>query len=53
MPTSREYAQTATAALYKILHISPDEYDDDGAQAVIEQAIRNATRERESKARRQ
>src|SRR5262245_10661665 len=53
MTTPREYARTATAALHKILPISPDEFDDDGTEAVIEQAIRSATRERESKARRQ
>ncbi len=48
MTTPREYARSATAALNQVLHISartismPNE-----TAAVIEQAIRNATRERE------
>lgn len=53
MTTTREYARSATAALHQVLHISPNDFDAEGAATVIEQAIRNATRERESKARRQ
>ena len=48
MTTPNEYAKNATAALHQVLHISPDDFDAEGAIAVIEQAIRNATRERES-----
>jgi adenylate cyclase len=51
MATPSEYAKNATAALHQILRVSPDDFDAEGT-AVIEQAIRNATRERESKARR-
>jgi adenylate cyclase len=53
MTTTREYAKSATAALHQVLHIPPNDFDADGTAAVIEQAIRNATRERESRARRQ
>ena len=53
MATASEYAKNATAALHQILHISPGDFDEEGTAAVIEQAIRNATRERESRARRQ
>jgi PAS domain S-box-containing protein len=53
MTTTREYARSATAALHQVLHIAPNDFDAEGAVTVIEQAIRNATRERESKARRQ
>jgi len=53
MTTTREYAKSATAALHHVLHIPPDDFDAEGTSAVIEQAIRNATRERESRARRQ
>ncbi len=49
MMTSREYAKNATAVLHHILHIPADEFDDDGTAAVIEQAIRDATRERDSR----
>jgi hypothetical protein len=48
MATPSEYAKNATAALHQILRVSPDDFDAEGT-AVIEQAIRNATRERESK----
>jgi adenylate cyclase len=51
MATPSQYAKNATAALHQILRVSPDDFDAEGT-AVIEQAIRNATRERESKARR-
>jgi adenylate cyclase len=53
MPTPSEYAKDATAALHRILSISPCDFDAEGTAAVIEQAIRNATRERENTARRQ
>jgi PAS domain S-box-containing protein len=41
------------AALHHVLHIAPTDFDTDGAIAVIEKAIRKATRERESRSRRQ
>jgi PAS domain S-box-containing protein len=53
MMTPSEYAKNATAALHKVLHIPPADFDDEGAAAVIEAAITKATRERENKARRQ
>ena len=53
MTTPSEYAKNATATLHQVLHISPDDFDAEETAAVIEQAIRNATRERESRARRQ
>jgi adenylate cyclase len=53
MTTLREYAKNTTASLHQILHISPDDGDAEGVVDVIEQAIRYATRERESRARRQ
>ena len=53
MTTPSEYAKNATAALHSVLQISPDQFDVEGAAAVIEDTIRNATRERESRARRQ
>ncbi len=49
MMTAREYAKNATAVLHHILDIPADEFDDDGTAAVIEQAIRDATRERDSR----
>ena len=53
MTTPSEHAKNATAALHSVLQISPDDFDVEGAAAVIEDTIRNATRERESRARRQ
>jgi adenylate cyclase len=53
MTTSSEHAKNATAALHQILHVLPGDFDADGTAAVIEQAIRNATRERDARARRQ
>jgi adenylate cyclase len=53
MTTPNEYAKDATATLHRVLHISPNDSDAEETVAVIEQAIRNATRERESRARRQ
>jgi adenylate cyclase len=53
MTTPNEYARNATSTLHRILQTSSRDFDAEGAAAVIEQAIRNATRERETKARRQ
>jgi PAS domain S-box-containing protein len=53
MPIPSEYAKDATAALHQILHISAHDFDAEGTAAVIDQAIRNATRERDTRARRQ
>ena len=53
MTTSSEHANNATAALHQVLHVSPGDFDAEGAAAVIEQAIRNATREHGTRARRQ
>src|SRR5262245_37719283 len=53
MTSTKEHARTATATLHKLLHISPDDFDDDGTATIIEQVIRNATRDRDAKARRQ
>jgi adenylate cyclase len=53
MTTPSEYARNATAALHEVLHIPPGDFDVDSASAVIEKAIRHATRERESRSRRQ
>ncbi|SIT59385.1 putative Adenylate cyclase [Mesorhizobium prunaredense] len=53
MTTAREHARNATAALHHILHISPEAFDDDGTAAIIEQAIKGATRERDSRVRQQ
>jgi PAS domain S-box-containing protein len=51
--TPSEYAKNATAALQQVLHISPDDFNAEGATAVIEQVIRNATGTRETRARRE
>ena len=53
MTTPSEYATDAASTLHQILRTSSRDFDAEGAAAVIEQAIRNATRERETKARRQ
>jgi hypothetical protein len=53
MTTPSEYAKNATSTLHRILQTSSRDFDAEGAAAVIEQAIRNATREREAKARQQ
>ena len=53
MTTCSEYAKGATTALHHVLHISPGDFDEEGTAAVIERAIRNATRERDARARRQ
>src|SRR5215831_6454193 len=49
--TPSEYAKNATAALQNVLHL-PSEFNAEGAAAVIEEAIRNATGERETRAQR-
>jgi adenylate cyclase len=53
MTAPSEYAKNATVALHEVLGISPGNFDANGAAAVIDRAIRNATRERETRARRQ
>ena len=53
MTTSSEHAKNATAALHQVLHISPGDFDVEGTAAVIDQAIRNATRERDIRASQQ
>ena len=53
MMTPREHAKSAAVALHQVLHIPPDDVDNDRTAAVIEQAIREATRERDNRARRQ
>jgi adenylate cyclase len=53
MTTTSEYAKSATAALHQVLRISPGDFDAERAAAVIEQAISNATRERQTRVRRQ
>src|SRR3984957_5357304 len=53
MTTSSEHAKNATAALHQVLHVSPGDFDVEGAAAVIDQAIRNATRERDIRASQQ
>jgi len=53
MTTPSEHAKDATSALHQILRISPRDFDAEGTTAVIERAIRNATRERDTRARRQ
>ena len=50
MTTPSEYATDAASTLHQILRTSPRGFDAEGAAAAIEQAIRNATRERESNA---
>ena len=51
--TPSEYAKKVTATLQKVLQISPGEFNAEGAAAVIEQAIRNATGGQETRARRE
>lgn len=53
MNTPSEYAKSATAALHQMLGISAGDFDSASTASVIEQAIRNATRARENRARRQ
>src|SRR5262245_21742302 len=51
MTTPSQYAKNATSAVHQILRLSPGDFDADGTAKVIEKAIRNATREGETKAR--
>src|SRR6266851_3321957 len=53
MTTPSQQAKEATATLHQVLRISPRDFDAEGTAAVIERAIRNATRERDTQARRQ
>jgi adenylate cyclase len=53
MTTASEYARNAAAALHESLNITPGDFDVDSASAVIEKVIKDATRERESRSRRQ
>ena len=54
MTTPSGIAENATAALQQLLpHLLPGDFNAEGTAAVIEQAIRTATREHETKARRQ
>jgi adenylate cyclase len=53
MTTPSEYAKNAASTLHRIQQSSSRDFDAEGATAVIEQAIRDATRKRETKARRQ
>jgi hypothetical protein len=53
MTTPSEYARNAATALHEVLNIAPSHVDVDSASAVIEKVIRHATRERESRSRRQ
>jgi len=53
MTTASEYARNAAAALHGSLNITPGDFDVDSASAVIEKVIKDATRERESRSRRQ
>jgi adenylate cyclase len=53
MTTPSEYARNAAATLPEILNIAPSHFDVDSASAVIEKVIRHATREGESRSRRQ
>src|SRR5262245_21012770 len=53
MTAPSAYARDATVALHKVLRIAPGDFDADEAAAVIEKAIKRATRERERRSRRQ
>jgi adenylate cyclase len=53
MTTPSEHARNAAATLPEILNIAPSHFDVDSASAVIEKVIKHATRERESRSRRQ
>ena len=46
MVTLSEYARSTAADLHRALQVSPDGFDDEKTAAIIEQAIRKATRER-------
>jgi PAS domain S-box-containing protein len=51
--TPSEYTKDAVAALQRVLRISQDDFNVKGTTAVIEQAIRDASRESEVRARQQ
>ena len=51
--TPSKYAKNAAAALQQVLHISPSDFNANGATTVIEQAIRNATGERDTRVHRE
>ena len=51
--TPSEYAKNAVEALQQVLHISPSDFNANGATTVIEQAIRNATSERDTRVHRE
>ena len=51
--TPSKYAKNAAAALQQVLHISPGDFNAEGATTVIEQAIRNATGERDTRVHRE
>jgi adenylate cyclase len=53
MATPSEYARNAAAALHRVLQISPGDFNEEGTAAVIQRAIRDATREHRNRARRQ
>src|SRR5262245_46815120 len=53
MTTPSDYAKDATAALHQVLQISSSDFDAERTAAVIERAIRNARRERDTRARHQ
>ncbi len=53
MPTPKDYARDAAAALHEALRVAPGDSDSEATAAVIEQAIRDATRERDDQGRRQ
>ena len=51
--TPSKYAENAAAALQQVLRISPSDFNAEGATTVIEQAIRNATNERDTRVHRE
>ena len=51
MTTLKERAQVAAATLQSTLQIAPDNYDADQTAAIVELALKNAARERDSLAR--
>ena len=53
MTTPSEHAKSAVVALHQLLDVSAGGFDVESTTAVIEQAIRNATRARERQAHRQ
>jgi len=53
MRTPSASARNVTATLQHMVEVSPGRFDANGVAVVIDEAIRNATRDRETKARRQ